>query len=195
MATTANSPPFTSASFRLASATNLLAARGKARRRRPRTRVARSAGPLAAPPRWQWRRPGGYRARPGTPRRPASFCAQPWTMLTTITKLSLTSDVTWLEVPFTPHAIGLSTDTEAAIPIFVAANWTVHKTFSLLRHSRVKAPALSRPISLFLVPPSFITPSLSLFAFRSHQVGGATAQAALYFYAFRGSLSGRFGAR
>ena len=105
-------------------------------------------------------------------------------MLTTIAKLNLTSDVAWLEVPYTPHAIGLSTNIEAVIPIFVDANWTVHKTFSLLRHSRVKALALSRPTSLFLGPPSFITLSLSLFVFRSHQVGGATAQAALYVYVF-----------
>ena len=116
-------------------------------------------------------------------------------MLTTIAKLNLTSDVTWPEVPYTPHATGLSTKIEAVIPIFVAANWTVHNAVSFLRHSRVKAPALSRPISLFLGPPSFIALPLSLFAVRSHQVRGATAQAALYVYAFRGSLSGRFGAR
>ena len=58
------------------------------------------------------------------------------------------------------------------------------QTVSLLRHLQVKVPALARPISLFLGPPLFITLSLSLLALRSHQVRGATAQAALYLYVF-----------
>ena len=101
-------PPFTSASFRLVCVTNFLVARGMARRRRPRTRAARSAGPFAAPPRWQWRRPGGYRARPGTPRRLASFCAQPWTM--TIAKAQ----------PYFRRDLARSA-------IHPTCNWTVHK--------------------------------------------------------------------
>ena len=61
-------------------------------------------------------------------------------------KLSLTSDVTWLEVPYTPHAIGLSTNIEAVIATFVAANWTVHKPshFYRIRVSRF-LPCLGPP--------------------------------------------------
>ena len=69
-------------------------------------------------------------------------------------------------------------------PLIVVRQLDCPQAVSSLRHSRVKVPALSRPISLFLGPPSLLTLSLSHFAFRSQQVGDVRAQVALYVYVF-----------
>ena len=61
-------------------------------------------------------------------------------------------------------------------PLIVVRQLDCPQAVSSLRHSRVKVPALSTPISLFLGPPSLLTLSLSRFALK---VGDVTAQAAL----------------
>ena len=81
-------------------------------------------------------------------------------------------------------ALDVEADKRVARPFHRRRELDCPQTVSFLRHLQVKVPALARPISLFLGPPLFITLSLSPFALRSHQVRGATAQAALYVYVF-----------